>query len=51
VLLVCTSMLAATGCPKERELPPDPPDMERFEGTKLSVPRPDGYKQVTEVRA
>lgn len=38
----------AAGCPKKRELPEDPPDMVRIDGAKLSVPRPEGYEQVSE---
>lgn len=36
------------GCPKRRELPPDPPGMKRAEGGKVSVPLPDGWEQLNE---
>jgi len=40
--------LLVTGCPRaKRELPADPPGMDRIESAKLSIPKPDGYEQVT----
>ena len=40
--------LVLTGCPgSKRKLPADPPDMKRVEGTKLTVPQPEGYEVLT----
>lgn len=45
-LVLIASLLACKT--SKRELPPaDPPDMKRAEGTKLTIPMPEGYRQVT----
>lgn len=47
--LVVLALLVA-GCPgsSKRQLPADPPDMKRVEGTKLTVPQPADYEAVTD---
>lgn len=48
VVAATLGVAVVAGCPKRRELPPDPAGMKRAEGGKLSIPLPEGWEQLVE---